>query len=242
MLSRAIRPGSGFAASSVLSPSEWMRGMRAHDEGGLEEVLADLPGAAAIVHEVEIAAALAPGRLLVAQAEAQELRRIVGKERLHGPLRPRIRRVLRPVVAETQLPLRQLAVGEGLKQSPEVEALAVALARLIDAVLVRGHHVTEREEILTEHGDGRVLPAGRRVLVLGIEAHDHAVSLLRCLAVCNRRADLERSPLVEIDEGAHATRHEGIRDLVAAECHRSEERRVGKERRRRWTRRQREKT
>src|SRR5215813_14748633 len=179
-----------------------MRGMRAHDEGGLEEILADLPGAAAIVHEVEVAAALAPGRLLVAQPEAQELRRIVGEERLHRPLRTGIRRVLRPVVAEAQLPLRQLAVREGLQPSVDVEALAVALARLVDAVLVRGDHVAEGEEILAEGYERRMLPAGRRVLVLGVKAHDHAVPLLRGLAIRNRRAHLE---------SAHSSRSTKVR-------------------------------
>src|SRR5690242_7106553 len=98
--------------------------MRAHNEGRLEEVLAHLLGAAAIVLEFEVAAALAPGRLLVAEPEAEELRGIVREEGLHCPLRAGGGGILRPVVAEAQEPLRQLAVREGLDAAVNVEPLA----------------------------------------------------------------------------------------------------------------------
>src|ERR1700693_987254 len=106
-----------------------MRRVGAHDKGGLEDVLAHLFGAAAVVLEVQVAAALAPGRLLVPEPEAQELRRVVGEEGLHGPLRAGGGWVLRPVVAEPQEPLRQLPVVERPELAADVEALAVAMAR-----------------------------------------------------------------------------------------------------------------
>src|SRR5882724_693404 len=101
-----------------------MRRVGAQYKSGLEEVFAHLPGAAAVVLELQIAAALAPGRLLVSESEAQELGRIVREVRLHGPLASRRCRVLCPVVAEAQLPLRQLAVVERPGLRVDVEALA----------------------------------------------------------------------------------------------------------------------
>src|SRR5215471_6134061 len=101
-----------------------MRGMRSHDERRLEEVLAHLLGAAAIVLEFEIAAALAPGRLFVAEPEAQELGGIVREEGLYRPLRAGGGGILPCVVAEAPEPLPIAAVREGLDAAVDVEALA----------------------------------------------------------------------------------------------------------------------
>src|SRR2546430_13261911 len=159
-----------------------MRRVGAQYKGGLEEVLAYLSGSAAVVLEVQVAAALAPGRLLVAEPEAQELGRIVREVRLDGPVASGRCRVLGPVVAEAQLPLRQLAVVERPGLGVDVEALAVAMARAVEPVRVRDDDIAEGDEVLAEKGEGRALPAGRRVLVLGIEADDGAALLLRRLA------------------------------------------------------------
>src|SRR5574342_560069 len=58
------------------------RRVGARDEGGLEEIPARPLGAAAVVLEVQVAAALAPSRLLVPEPEAQKLRGVVGEEGL----------------------------------------------------------------------------------------------------------------------------------------------------------------
>src|SRR5215467_12797230 len=104
--------------------SERVGGVSAQDERGLEQDLVDPAGAAAVVGEVQVAAAVRALRVLVAETEAQELRRIVREERLDGPLLARVDRVLRPVVAEARQPLRELAVAEGTDVRADVEALA----------------------------------------------------------------------------------------------------------------------
>src|SRR5713101_839008 len=149
-----------------------MRRVGAQDEGRLEEIFAHLLGAAAIVLEVQVAAALAPGRLFVPEPEAQKLRGIVREEGLDCPLRSRGGRVLRPVVAEAQEPLRQLTMIEWLEPAVHVESLAVAGACLVYPVRIGDDDVTERKEVFAQEGEGRALPARRRVLVLGVEADD----------------------------------------------------------------------
>src|SRR6266511_6132035 len=133
--------------------------MGAQNEGRLEEVFAHLFGTPAIVLEVQIAAALAPGRLLVAEPEAEKLRRIIREEGLYGPLRSRSGRVLRSVVAEPQEPLRQLPVVERLEPAEDVESLAVAGARVVDPVRIGDDDVPEGQEVLAQKGEGRALPA-----------------------------------------------------------------------------------
>src|SRR4029453_1462121 len=133
-----------------------MRRVGAHDEGGLEEVFAHLLGAAAIVLEIEIAAALASGRLLVPEAEAQELRGIVREERLHRPLRARRGRILCPIVAKAQHPFRQLSVIEGLEPGVDIEPLAVTLARLVYPLRIRDDEIAEGEEVFAEKGEGSI--------------------------------------------------------------------------------------
>src|SRR4029453_17539566 len=78
-----------------------MRGMRAENEGGLEQDLIDDAGAPAVVAE---AVALVPLGMLVAQAEAEEFRGHEGDIGLHRPLPPALIRELGPVVAESEQP------------------------------------------------------------------------------------------------------------------------------------------
>src|SRR6266851_5415214 len=165
-----------------LSSSERMRRVRTHDKGGLEEILAYLFGAAAVVLEVEVAAALTPRGLLVPEPEAQELRWIVREEGLPGPLGAGGGGILGPVVPEAQEPLGQLSMVEGLEPGVDVETLAVAEASLVVAVRIGHDHVAERHEVLPDHAEGRMLPARRRVLVLGVPADDGAGFLLWRLA------------------------------------------------------------
>src|SRR5712664_3810330 len=183
-----------------------MRRMGAHYKCGLEEILAHLPGAAAVVLEVQVAAALAPGRLLVPEPEAQELRRIVREVRLDGPLRSRGGRVLCPVVAEAQLPLRQLPVVEGPQLAVDVVALTVAMACPVEPIRVGDDDVPEGDEVLAEKGEGRTLPARRRVLVLCVEADDGTALLLGRLARRDRRAELDRAEVFEVQERPHPAR------------------------------------
>src|SRR6266436_7615480 len=194
-----------------------MRRVGAQDEGRLEEILAHLFGTPAIVLEVQVAATLAPGRLLVPKPEAQKRRRIIREEGLDCPLRSRSGRVLRPVVAEAQEPLRQLPMIEWLEPAVHVKSLAVARARLVSPVRISDDDVPEGQEVLAQKGEGRALPARRRVLVLGVEADDRAVPLLGCLPGRDRRAELDGAPLVEVEEGPQPARHQRVRDLVAAE-------------------------
>src|SRR5215831_4789703 len=91
-------------------------------------------GAAAINPAVRASVRNTSRRMVVGpfviRMEAQELRSIVREKGLHRPLRAGGGRILRPVVAEAQEPLGQLAVREGLDAAVDVETLAVALARL----------------------------------------------------------------------------------------------------------------
>src|SRR6266567_8948506 len=189
--------------------------MGAHYKCALQEMLAHLPGAAAVVLEIQVAAALAPGRLLVPEPEAQELGRIVREIGLDGPLRSRVGRVLGPVVAEAQLPFRQLAVVERPDLAVDVETLAVALARPVEPVRVGDDDVTEGDEVLAQKGERGALPAGRRVLVLGVEADDGAALLRGRLAGCDRGAELDGAPVVQLEERPDPAPPERVRDLVA---------------------------
>src|SRR5712692_7285367 len=100
--------------------------MGAKDERGLQQELVDSPRTPAIVLEAEVAAAMCTRRVLVAQAEAQELGGIVRDEGADRPLLAGIHRVLGPVVAETEEPLGELAVGEGPHVGADVETLTIA--------------------------------------------------------------------------------------------------------------------
>src|ERR1700682_1081845 len=137
-----------------------MRRVGAHNEGRLEEILARVFGATTIVLKVPVAATLAPGRLFVPEPETQKLRRIVCEERLHCPLRSRGGRVLRPVVTQAELPLRQLPVVERLEPGEDVESLAVAGARLVYPVRIGDDDVSEGEEILGDERGGGAVAAG----------------------------------------------------------------------------------
>src|SRR5712692_1923184 len=193
-----------------------MRRVGAQDEGGLQEKLVHPSGAPAVIREVEVAAAVRALRVLVAQAEAQELGGIVREERTHGPFLTRVDRVLGPVVAEAQEPLRELAVGEGSHIRADVEALAVAMSRLVDPVGVCHEDVAEREQVLSVGREERALPSRGRELVLHVEADDGARLLLRRVTVGDGRAELDGAEVPKVEEGADATSRERVPERVSA--------------------------
>src|SRR5260370_7308089 len=97
----SVRMGIIVSSSSL----ERMRRVGAHDERGLEEDLIHLPGAPAVVGE---AVPVGPLGVLVAEAEAEELRRHEREVRSDRPLTPAHDRVLGPVIAEARGPAGEL--------------------------------------------------------------------------------------------------------------------------------------
>src|SRR4029453_9459252 len=201
----------------VLSSLEGMGRMGTENERGLEEPLVHVLGASAVVLKAQIAAALRALSVLVADAEAQELRWHEAQIRLHRPLCPRIDRKLRPVVAEPEGPAAESAEAERLQLAVHVPAVPLAGPLLLDRVLggrVGDQDLADAVEVLAAHREERVLPALGPVLVLGVETDDLAVQLIRRQAVGDRGADLECPPLVEVEERADAPGYQ--RGLEAA--------------------------
>ena len=155
--------------------------------------------------------------MLVAQAEAQELGGIVRDERTRGPFLTRVDRVLGPVVAEAEEPLRELAVGEGPHIRADIEALAIAMSRLVDPVRVRHENIAEGDEVLSVGREERALPSRGRVLVLHVKADDGARLLLRRVTVGDGRAELDGAEVPKVEEGADATGCEGVPERLPAE-------------------------
>src|SRR5499425_2883044 len=120
-------PGIGVSLSSL----ERVRRMGAQDERGLEEDLVDLAGGRVVVAE---AVPLVSLRVLVAQAEAEELGGHEGQVRAHRPLVAAQDRELGPVVAEPGRPAGELADPERLDLATRVPAPTVAEAGLVGRV------------------------------------------------------------------------------------------------------------
>src|SRR5690349_5791770 len=129
----AVTTGSRTLCMVISSSSlERVRRMGAQDERGLEEDLVDLPGAPAVVGEAGTVGALG---VLVAQAEAEELRRHEREVGADRPLAPAHQRILGPVVAQPGGPAGELPGAERLDLAAHVPAPAVAGAGLVGRVL-----------------------------------------------------------------------------------------------------------
>src|SRR2546422_8311335 len=156
--------------------------------------------------------------MLVTEAEAQELGGIIRDERPHGPFLTGIHRVLGPVVAEAQEPLRELTVSEGSHIRADIEALAVSAPLFVVVpVGVGDYYAAQRHQVLPVSGEERPLPAGGRVLVLHVEADDVALLLLGCLAGGDGGPELDGAEGAEVDEGAETTGGERGPEGVPAE-------------------------
>src|SRR5262245_47412930 len=192
--------------------------MGAENERGLQEKLVHRAGAAAIQVE-EIAGLRGALRVLVGQAEAQELRGPERDVRLDRPFHAGVLRELRPVISHTAghpAPRLHLAA-----EVPAPAVLVPPFDRVGHAVAVGvglDVELADREERLARHRDEGMKPAVRPVLVASFPAEDRAGAILGGLAASDRHAELERMIRTEFQEGAEPPGEEGILERSAAEC------------------------
>src|SRR5438128_1963738 len=112
-----------------------MRGMRAEDERRLEEQLVDVARARLVRREAEVLRSL---RELVAETEAQELRRVEAQIRLEGPLAA-ANRQLGVVVPHAARPASErLELGERVPPEARVRPMVAERERGVwNAVTIR---------------------------------------------------------------------------------------------------------
>src|SRR5881628_382287 len=167
-----------------------MRRVGAENEGGLEEPLVHDPAASAVPGRVRLLRALG---VLVAETEAQELRRIETHVGPDSPLIAWIGRILRRVVAHAECP-----PPPRLDLAPAVPAEAVAgllLERVEDAVAVEVHTAlgaTDGIDALAGEREQWMQPAVRPILELEVVADQRAPQPLGRLAIGHGSADLQR--------------------------------------------------
>src|SRR5438552_1865312 len=126
-------------------------------------------------------------------------------------------RALRSVMLVTTRSLSAAKVGEGLHIRVDIEALAIAMSRLVDPVRVRHENIAEGDEVLSVGREERALPSRGRVLVLHVKADDGARFLLRRVTVGDGRAELDGAEVPQVEEGADATGCEGVPERLPAE-------------------------
>src|SRR5262249_18868206 len=176
---KAMRTNSAMrsAKGNIGISSERMGGMSAHDERRLEEDLVLDPSAPDARQRT--ATGRVALRVLVAEAETEELGGPERQIRLDGPLMPRRRRVLRVVVLETGRETAQPAGAEWLDLTEEIPADPVERLRLRYIVRADDVDLTHLVQELARHRQERVLPSLGDVLILGLPVEDQVVQAVR---------------------------------------------------------------
>src|SRR5215467_14516969 len=229
VLAAAPRPATEASAKNTNHRmgcllSERVRGVRAQDECRLQQQLVDISRAAAV--EVD-AVAIRSRRVLVAEPKAQKLGGHERQIRTDRPLVARVLRILGPVIPEPERPQAQgaeaerleLAVGPGAEAVQSVRARGVIGHAVTVGVRAGDIHVADLVERFAGQREERVLPAVGFVLVFRVGPDDRVAKPIGRVPAGHGRAELQRAPLLEIEEGPRAPCDEGILEAVAAEGH-----------------------
>src|SRR2546426_3364207 len=199
----------------MIAPLERMRRVGAQDERGLEEQLAHEPRATTVAGDVERMAAVG---VFVTHAEAEELRRIEGYVRFHGPLIAGRVRELGGVVAHAERPATprlQFAPAVPPEAVPGLLLEQVGRPVAIDVHAPLG--AADRIDSLTPQREQRMQPAFGTELVLQIEAQQGTAQAFRGFSVRDRGADLEGLRFGEVEERHHAARRQRMRQQAPPE-------------------------